>query len=820
MEEIEGLDETLFKIDISDWFRIFIGYLTEGGKGAAKEIIRSLEEEGKLNEFKEFINNSIASGFGLFWENLNKDPEKELEQKLIEGKREILSDIDKILEERQRARLVEYKLLEIIPRKKLVMNPGREFFDELSPYASEAFKELKKMRPGDKVLEAMEKDYNAYRTSRKKKIALALLGVIAGSLAGYAIYNYFKEDRSAPAIYSVNYKFIPPDKISIAVNATDSSGVAKVLAEVQGKNYSLPLINGFYSANITDGLISEIENLPIKIYAFDKLNNCAKKELIAVPNLKEKFLSLALANQVPEQKAENFYSSYLEFVQEIFPKNPSWLIPTLKLYSANSTVFNELHRNISLDPQITMNRKELLSLASQLFLDLGYDKKVKVLIPGSGKYKEEFLTKPTIQTFGNYSIAINQLELPKHDKNTLFLLGNASQINPVITDFEPVIIKDFEGNVFVIKSKNIARDIWMIAEHLRHTPYVVNFPEMYEAFNIKVQQNAFDILDNPYGPNGRWIIPEDGSIHNPENLTASDKIIWNKVIIPQWDYYWNSTPQAGNISKRVTVFPWYNSTLSKAWIPDKTNRTIALIYLWELPAITFDKANKQVVSGTDGMKLFIKQLPKEYEEIIKVYLDPTSDKYEEAKWYYYQWLSDRFNHGLSYTVGQFVGLGDNDVRYFLNNWNMSKFIEKIEKSNGVDQSVTKNWKYWDLIKFIHGYERYAFPADEWETYRHGLPLAFKAFGIPHGVRPYSLGEGLNIPYNVDLISKGAPSVEWAVSIPNYVIISLYQKFPSSIVIGYGNYISLFSSKSGLEKDSASGIYQLIRDKKIYLWKKS
>jgi hypothetical protein len=198
MEEIEGLNETLFKIGISDWFRIFTGYLREGEKGAAKEIIRSLEKKGKLNEFKEFINNSIASDFGLFWENLNKDPEKEVEQKLIEKRIPILSDIDKILEERQRASLVEYKLLGIFPRKKLVMNPGREFFDELSPYASEAFKELKKMRPGDKVLEAMEKEYNAYRTSRKKKIALSLLGVIAGSLAGYAIYNYFKEDRSPP----------------------------------------------------------------------------------------------------------------------------------------------------------------------------------------------------------------------------------------------------------------------------------------------------------------------------------------------------------------------------------------------------------------------------------------------------------------------------------------------------------------------------------------------------------------------------------------------------------------------------------------------
>jgi hypothetical protein len=29
----------------------------------------------------------------------------------------------------------------------------------------------------------------------------------------------------------------------------------------------------------------------------------------------------------------------------------------------------------------------------------------------------------------------------------------------------------------------------MIVEHLKHTPYVVNHPEMYEAFNIKSEQS-------------------------------------------------------------------------------------------------------------------------------------------------------------------------------------------------------------------------------------------------------------------------------------------------------------------------------------------
>ncbi|ADI31263.1 hypothetical protein [Staphylothermus hellenicus] len=438
-----------------------------------------------------------------------------------------------------------------------------------------------------------------------RKIALILIvvlvaGIVAGALS-YYLYSQHKQkpektttqhpypsttstqpptttqipgDKTPPRIYSINYEFLPPDSVSITVNATDNSGISKVLAEVQGENYSLALVDGLCAENITVGAISEIKELPVKIYVFDKFNNYAKTKLTAVPNLEEKFVSLGMSNKISKSSAEEFYSDYQQLVQQLYPENKSLLIPLLKLYSKNSTIFSMLYQSVSQDPQLSkyscLEKDELISSASQLFLDLGYTGKVKVLIPGTNNYREEFLTKPTIQAFGNYSVAIDSLGLPKHNKSTLFLLGNATQINPAIVDFEPVIVKDMNGKTFVIKSKNIARDVWMIAEHLRRTPYVVNYPEMYEAFSIKVQQNAFDILDNPE-------MHELGEHYKP-----TDKIIWEKVIIPQWKYYWNSTPQAGNLSKRICVFPWYNSTLLKEWISNKTDRKIALMYFWEL----------------------------------------------------------------------------------------------------------------------------------------------------------------------------------------------------------------------------------------------
>jgi len=397
------------------------------------------------------------------------------------------------------------------------------------------------------------------------------------------------------------------------------------------------------------------------------------------------------------------------------------------LYSKNSTIFDELHRNISQDPRVTMDRNKLTSLASQLFLDLGYTGKVKVLITGTENYKEVFMTIPLIQFGGNYSLALYQLSLPKHDRNTLFLLGNATQINPELVDFEPIILKDFEGNTFVIQSKNIARDIWMIVEHLKHTPYLINYPEMYEAFNIKVQQNAFDILDN-------------SEMHKlSEYYKPTDSIIWDKVIIPQWEYYWNSTPQAGNVSKRITFFAWYNSTLLKELISNETDRKIALMYFWELPTRVADldewldgKPPFIVYHiGLDAMQYQIQQMPRVYEEVISKYPNGTVyawGKDRDIRVFYYSWLNDRQVHGLNNTIQQLVGCYLSDINY-------EDDPSILLKYNSIDAYLSKNFSAWDLIKFIYGYGiEYGGGDSQMDLLYY--PIAFKALGIPYELTHY------------------------------------------------------------------------------------
>ncbi|MEM2375350.1 MAG: hypothetical protein QXH19_03630, partial [Candidatus Bathyarchaeia archaeon] len=82
-----------------------------------------------------------------------------------------------------------------------------------------------------------------------------------------------------------------------------------------------------------------------------------------------------LASAIDKPHAISFLEKYQSLI-----KTSNFEYP-LELYSKNSTIFEELYRNISLDQQITMNRNELISLTSKLFLDLGYTGKVKVLIP-------------------------------------------------------------------------------------------------------------------------------------------------------------------------------------------------------------------------------------------------------------------------------------------------------------------------------------------------------------------------------------------------------------------------------------------------------
>jgi len=440
----------------------------------------------------------------------------------------------------------------------------------------------------------------------------------------------------------------------------------------------------------------------------------------------------------------------------------------------------------------------------------------------------------SLQALANYSIALEQ-GLPFIEGHELLL--DACEKNPEIVDFSSINVG---GQA--IQSKNIPRDTWMIANLLKERPQIVNEPKKFEWINRMVQQVAWCIFDDDkYGVNSEWIEVWTGKIHKPENLKPSDDSVW-QVILPFYDYM-DSLPSRLEKNGIEIPIPYHDSALLKSSIADKVNRTLALFYLFDLPSSTIDKefarkyieeykakggkgypkdlVEKSVRMGIEGMKVFVEQLPTEYEEIVKLYPNGKVQflGIKSPRFFYYYWLDDRWHHGLSNTVAQFVGgWDDSKVQHGEN-----ITFDWIENQNGIDQFLTKNWKSWDLVKFIYGYERFRSVewGGEWQMYTYGLPLAFKAFGIPSGAEPGTF-PGIIISHDPYLTEAGAPGDEWAVTLPDDVIKQLKEAFPNyQIVTDYANRISLFSLVDGLVKDS-SGVKwtgMVVRNKNIYLWKK-
>jgi hypothetical protein len=134
---------------------------------------------------------------------------------------------------------------------------------------------------------------------------------------------------------------------------------------------------------------------------------------------------------------------------------------------------------------------------------------------------------------------------------------------------------------------------------------------------------------------------------------------------------------------------------------------------------------------------------------------------------YYGWLADRRNHGLKNTVDEFTGFFDS--------------------TTGYDEFLTKNWKYWDLVKFIVGYE--------WWNPNAGGDYTTTAFITPEVLRMSGF------PLSHIVIGPSSPRVDWAVGLPPNIAKPLTDNFPNAnILFGPGYSFGLYSCGDGLTKD--------------------
>jgi hypothetical protein len=305
---------------------------------------------------------------------------------------------------------------------------------------------------------------------------------------------------------------------------------------------------------------------------------------------------------------------------------------------------------------------------------------------------------------------------------------------------------------------------------------------MFEGINGKVIANAWSLFDVK-GSIAAWEEYKSGRIIKP-----TDKDVWDLMML-QWNLHSNKAPQLNGSEKIYNRdFPWYDSTQLKQLYPDKNERRQALFFLFYIPNTTFDMEKRERVVGVEGAKLSLTQAEKEYEKISSIYPNGTvPTKFfgdQSPRYFFYGWLGDRRNHGLKNTVDEFTG-------YF-------------DGSPGCDEYLTKNWKYWDLVKFIAGYERWNPKVPEAEGISYIIPQTLRAFGFPvsfHSIEPIPLG---------------ASGVEWSVSLPKYVSVDLKNNFPDyKILFGPGNTFGLYAVGDGLEKDGIKEVWSGF----VYLMKK-
>jgi hypothetical protein len=439
----------------------------------------------------------------------------------------------------------------------------------------------------------------------------------------------------------------------------------------------------------------------------------------------------------------------------------------LPAYSTNSTLIKIVYDQFQRDPRVSFDRNELFLKGLKEYQDLNLIKKNLMI--------------QTVQALNNLTLAY-QHGLPRLDKDSAWLLTNATQISKDIADFSSIIFYSVDGNNYVLES-NVPRNTWILAEHLKKIQdsgfEIIKHPEMFEGLNGKVIANAWSLI-------------------NPTDKDVLD------LMMLQWNLYSNKAPQLNGSNKIYNRdFPWYDSTQLKQLYPDKNTRRQALFFLFYIPNTTFDTEKRERVYGVEGARISLTQAEKEYETISKLYPNGKIGRWNEDPInFYYGWIGDRQGWGLNNTGYQFVGVKVGEAS------NEAEYIKLIQERNGLDQYLTKNWKYWDLVKFVAGYERWNVgnypPAIEEDGIYYFIPQTLRAFGFP--VSPIN---------NIEPTPVGASVSEWAISLPNNIYNGL--KNHSQILEGPANLFGLYYCKEGLVKDGIKEVYLMLPNSDIVIY---
>jgi len=167
-------------------------------------------------------------------------------------------------------------------------------------------------------------------------------------------------------------------------------------------------------------------------------------------------------------------------------------------------------------------------------------------------------------------------------------------------------------------------------------------------------------------------------------------------------------------------------------------------------------------------------------------------KNRDIRVFYYSGLNDRQVWGLYNAIKQLTGVNLTSVPY-------EDDPKILLGYDSIDTYLSKNFRYWDLIKFIHGYGSYHF-GDGVNYHNLYLSIAMKAFGIPYSNR------GVYYEHYVNGTCRFAAVPEGIIfGLPDYILEPLKQGKYGEVLILPGNGFSCIGSPLyGIKQDLAYG----------------
>jgi hypothetical protein len=269
----------------------------------------------------------------------------------------------------------------------------------------------------------------------------------------------------------------------------------------------------------------------------------------------------------------------------------------------------------------------------------------------------------------------------------------------------------------------------------------------------------------------------------------------------------------------MIYLPIFTSTLLRKLIPNEDDLKIALMFFWNIyidrrgiaDIDEWRNRKKEVYhEGLDGMIYTIQQMPRVYNDVINAYSNR-----KDLKVHYYGWVTDRGEHGLMNMQIQFLGFDSSEWLYpgllsKIPDPELDDYI--VNHYDSINSYFSKNFKYWDLIKFIYGYGVKNFGGDNMKKFNLFAPIAFKAFGIPYVIDSVYYQHYINAP------ARYAIAIEDAIfGLPEDLLKPLREGKYGEVLILPGNGFAIIgSSIEGVKKDIEYGMKNPVEPNAKYI----